>query len=384
MKNRPPNVFLSSTMYDLGEFRAQLRQFIEGLGWHVVMSEHDSFPIDANQTTVENSRRNVRENADIFVMVVGARYGSVDIESDKSVTNLEFVEARTRSMPLYVFVSRDVLAQLRVWKTNPEADYSNVVDTPRVFEFIDSFHGDGTAWTFGFATAAEIVKTLRNQFAYLVQDALELRQMAQGQDRLLTELEGSALMLALRREQYWEYRLFGTVLEEELDRLAPLRREIEHGLASEDVSFVDLVDLESWVQDRVEEVSRLVQTASTIIDSYMPQAFGQDGMPGDPTEIVAVARRLAQVWEDGARWTLRCRSVRVDDRAVRLVDLLANANAPILDNLWEFGHSIIPRLDKAIEISGASDDPTRLDLVLTLEVDVDKLGEEIDQLAREL
>ena len=91
MKNRPPNVFLSSTMYDLSELRVQLRQFIDGLGWRAVMSEHDSFPIDANQTTVENSRRNVRENADVFVMVVGARYGSVDAEADKSVTNLEFV-----------------------------------------------------------------------------------------------------------------------------------------------------------------------------------------------------------------------------------------------------------------------------------------------------
>ena len=101
MKNRPPNVFLSSTMYDLSELRVQLRQFIDGLGWRAVMSEHDSFPIDPNQTTVENSRRNVREKADVFVMVVGARYGSVDAEADKSVTNLEFVEARARGVPVY-------------------------------------------------------------------------------------------------------------------------------------------------------------------------------------------------------------------------------------------------------------------------------------------
>ena len=39
MKNHPPNVFLSSTMYDLSELRAQLRQLVEGLGWHAVMSE---------------------------------------------------------------------------------------------------------------------------------------------------------------------------------------------------------------------------------------------------------------------------------------------------------------------------------------------------------
>ena len=380
MKNRPPNVSLSSTMYDLSELRVQLRQFIDGLGWRAVMSEHDSFPIDANQTTVENSRRNVRENADVFVMVVGARYGSVDAEADKSVTNLEFVEARARGVPGYVFVRKDVLAQMRVWKANPEADYSGIVDTPRVFEFINSFRRGGEVWTFEFATAEDIVNTLRNQFAYLVQDALELRQLARGQDRLLAELEGEALILALRRDQYWDVRLFATVLEEELDRRETLRREIEHGLASKDVTFVHIVDLGSWAQDRLHEVQRLAQTATTILNNYLPQVCGEDAVP---SELVDVARRLAQVWEDSARWTLRCRSVRVDERAEHLVDLLANANSHMLEELWEFGHTIIPRLDKAIEAL-ADGGPSDLDLVLTLTADVDEFVEEIARFERGL
>ena len=380
MKNRPPNVFLSSTMYDLSELRAQLRQFLEGLDWRAVMSEHDSFPIDANQTTVENSRRNVQENADVFVMVVGARYGSVDAKADKSVTNLEFVEARARGVPLYVFVRKDILAQMRVWKANPEADYSSVVDTPRIFEFIDSFRGRGEAWTFEFDTAEDIVNTLRKQFAYLVQDAFELRQLAQGQDPLLTELKGEALMLALRREQLWDVRLFAIVLQEELDRRATLHREIEHGLASNNVAFVDLVDLASWVQDRLYEVQRLAQTASTILNDYLPQVRGEDAKP---SELVDVARRLAQVWEDGAQWTLRCRSVRVDEKAERLVHLLAKANAHMLQELWEFGHTIVPRLDEAIEALAAGGSPV-LNLELTLTADVDEFVEEMDRVEREL
>ena len=47
----------------------------------------------------------------------------------------------------------------------------------------------------------------------------------------------------------------------------------------------------------------------------------------------------------------RCagRAVRVDGRAERLVDLLSNVMANMLDEIWEFGHTIIPRLDEAIE-----------------------------------
>ena len=224
------------------------------------------------------------------------------------------------------------------------------------------------------------MNTLRKQFSYLVEDALDLRQMARGQDRLLAELKGEPLMLALRRDQYWEIRLFATVLEEELDRREMLRREIEHGLASDEVVFVDIVDLASWAQDRLHEVQRFSQTASTILNDYLPQVLREDGVP---SEIVSVARRLAQVWEDSARWTLRCRSVRVDDRAERLVDLLANANAHMLDELWEFGHTIITRLDKAIEVL-ATGGPSDLNLVLTLTADVDELLAEMDRIEKEL
>ena len=55
----------------------------------------------------------------------------------------------------------------------------------------------------------------------------------------------------------------------------------------------------------------------------------------------------------------------------------------MLDELWEFGHTIIPRLDKAIEALAAGG-PSGLDLVLTLTADVDELVEEMARLERKL
>ena len=371
-------------MHDLNHLRAQLRQFIEGLGWVAVMAENGSFAIDANQTTVTNSRKNVRENADVFVMIVGARYGSIDPDTDKSVTNLEFLEARARGIPTYVFVDSDVLAQLGVWQKNPDADYSGVVDTPRVFEFIDSFHGSGDVWTFPFAAAEDIVDTLRNQFAYLVQDALALRKMAHGRDHLLEKLDGDALMVALRRDPLWELRLFGTVLESELDRRAPLRTEIEYRLAQGDVTHIGLSDFEPWAQDRLHEFSRFAQTATAIVNDYLPQTIGNKGVPdGDPIQIAAAASRLAQVWEDSARWTLRCRAVHVIPEAERVVDLLSTLNANMLNEIWEFGHNLIPQIDAAIE-QHTDDSPQVVTMTLTLTVDEDELNEEIARFGQSL
>ena len=343
-------------MYDLSDLRARLRELIDdGLGWDAVMAEHDSFPVDATATTVANSLRNVRENTDVFVMIVGARYGSIDPDTDKSVTNLEFLEARARGLPAYVFVDGDVLAQLQVWRDNPDADYTRVVDTPRVFEFVDSFFGSGKVWTFPFDSAAGIVRTLRQQLAYLAQDALALRRTAHDNDRLVQELTGDALMLALQQGENWEIRLFGTVLEAELDRREPLRREIEHRLARGDVSYIDVNDFPTWAQNKLHELGALASTAAAIVNNYLPQALRDEGVPADALELVAAARRLAEVWEDSAQWTLRCRSVRVDPEVERLVEALSNANANILEQIWDFGHGIIPRLEEAVREQAAGD-----------------------------
>lgn len=90
--NHPPAVFVSSTCYDLKQVRADLKAFIESLGLEPVISEYDAFPVDPNVTTVENCLRVVDAKADIFVLIVGGRYGAVQ-DKGKSVTNLEYLRA---------------------------------------------------------------------------------------------------------------------------------------------------------------------------------------------------------------------------------------------------------------------------------------------------
>ena len=58
-------------------------------------------------------------------------------------------------------------------------------------------------------------------------------------------------------------------------------------------------------------------------------------------------------------------------------------NANILNEIWEYGHSILPRIEEALS---APDDgeSVRLDLTLTLTADVDDLNEELERLTTSL
>ncbi len=142
---------VSSTFYDLRQIRADLARFItDELGYIPLLSELPSFPVDPDLDTLANCRARVERDADIFVLVIGGRYGSIDDKTNKSITNLEFLAARQKGIPVYAFVEKGVAAVVPIWKSNPSADFSATVDTPLVFDFIEYVRSQERVWTYQF------------------------------------------------------------------------------------------------------------------------------------------------------------------------------------------------------------------------------------------
>ena len=72
-----PKVMVSSTFYDLRQIRADLARFIgDELGYIALLSGLPSFPVNPDLDTVANCRARVEQDADIFILVIGGRYGS--------------------------------------------------------------------------------------------------------------------------------------------------------------------------------------------------------------------------------------------------------------------------------------------------------------------
>src|SRR3989442_14913498 len=82
-----PRVFLSSTYYDRKYIRAELEGFIESLGFEPVLSEKGHIAYLFDQPLDESCYREARD-ADIFVLLVGGRYGSA--ASNQHVLNPTF------------------------------------------------------------------------------------------------------------------------------------------------------------------------------------------------------------------------------------------------------------------------------------------------------
>jgi len=76
-KGHKPAIFVSSTCYDLGQIRADLKQFIESLGLDPILSDFSSFPINPSYDIVRNCRETIKNRADIFILIIGGRYGGI-------------------------------------------------------------------------------------------------------------------------------------------------------------------------------------------------------------------------------------------------------------------------------------------------------------------
>ncbi|NKE71553.1 DUF4062 domain-containing protein [Candidatus Manganitrophus noduliformans] len=311
----PPNVMVSSTFYDLRQIRTDLAHFIaDELGYIPLLSELPSFPIDPDLDTIENCRARVEKDANVFVLIVGGRYGSIDDKTDKSITNLEFLSARQKGIPIYAFVEKSVLAVVPTWKNNRTADFSATVDTRRVFEFIEYVRSQERVWTFPFETAQDIVGTLRRQLAYLFSDSLKtrLRLNGGGLPSYFDALSPKALRIALEKPKGWEYRLFLQSFLDEVERHSDSILEYKSGLTLDPAEYVIAMSAGDWILTRMHELQAFVASANKLLNTYAQESFGKPGEAGDLQRIIWVSRMLGSVLDGMLRWAKRIRCARLD------------------------------------------------------------------------
>jgi prenyltransferase beta subunit len=99
MKMSNLKIFVSSPMKRLEAERKEAKKSLEMLGFDYFISEYSSSsPISSFEKCITN----VRES-EVFILLLGDRYGDIPPNQDFSITELEFLEARRLNMPIFVF-----------------------------------------------------------------------------------------------------------------------------------------------------------------------------------------------------------------------------------------------------------------------------------------
>ena len=174
-----PRIFISSTYYDLKHVREIIREFVEDLGYEPVLSEFSDIFYRPGDT-VQNSCLREISTCDIFVLIVGKRYGSTFPGDTLSITHREYIEAQNQSIPIYSFIDLDVLHDYEFHNKNIGADKCNyrAVEDPNIFGLIENIQEASTDNSLiAFSSIADILKHLKKQWASLFKNYLQAEQL---------------------------------------------------------------------------------------------------------------------------------------------------------------------------------------------------------------
>lgn len=198
-----PKIFVSSTCYDLGMAREQLRSFLLRMGYDPVMSEYADVLYDPRTHTHTSCLQEV-PNADMVVVLIGSRFGgkiipealsNIDLENlanssfdvtvlddpeKLSITQLEVLKAIDSSVPVFAFVEEKVMHDHFVYQKNKDLvdkikfpSIGKLDSAKYIFEFINFLHhrNKGNS-VISFSKVEDIETHLRKQWGGLFQRLL--------------------------------------------------------------------------------------------------------------------------------------------------------------------------------------------------------------------
>lgn len=162
-------VFVSSTCFDLGSQRDQLRSLLSRMGYEPIMSDYSDVLYDPNDHTHTSCVKDV-VGADMIVLMIGGRFGgkavpqalpTVDFDllskastsaeilketENLSITQLEILKSVEMGIPLFAFVDDGIYADHHVYQANKSGGIADKIKYPSIdkpetaryiFEFIN-------------------------------------------------------------------------------------------------------------------------------------------------------------------------------------------------------------------------------------------------------
>lgn len=364
------NVFVSSTCYDLSQIRIDISDFIKSAGHNPILSEFENFPISPELNTVENCIKIVRENADILVLIVGNRYGSI-IDNGKSITNNEFLVAKQKGIPIFCFIDKTTLNALNFWEKNKEADFTAIVDNIQVFEFIKDIRSNSKIWTFPFEKAQDIISTLRVQLSYLFKSSLKAKKIFDEEipDFFKLNLSDKALRILIEKEKVFEYTFLAQSFIDEITKKEFKKNDIEYSILTEPKhSVFDYNDIPNWAQERISSLMNIIGSLTNIINIALPTYLKEPGVPADLKGLYYVTVKYAELYEQILNWIIITRSTYIgDDFEDMKLTLAKMASKPATD-IWRFPFEVYEQTKTGIEKILAGEKNATISIFLKLEM----------------
>lgn len=376
-----PVVFVSSTCYDLKQVREDLKDFFEvNYGFQTMLSEFDSFPVDPCIGTFENCLNNVDKSADIFILIIGTRYGYVT-ETGKSITNLEYLHAKAKDIPIFVFVNKQLYNQLKIWETNKNGDFSSVVDNPQVFEFVSEIYSELKQWIYTYESVRDITVTMKYQLSLIFSDGLTYKRISNTLPpyALESDIPLGAVRALVEKPYAWEYKFLANVLKGEFDKLQKYRWDFKYGIFTTHIVELNSTEFLEDVSVKLKELKKLCGLLELLLNSAIQDAIGEPGDPSDLEMMVYVSKQFAFLYERVIAWALYFKSLHTDEVFRQLMQMLYELPQSMLVQMDDFVNKMYMEIICIPDVADHVQRKIKLSCILDI-ANTDAINAEIERL----
>lgn len=331
------NIFVSSTCYDLSQIRKDLRDFITGLGHNPILSEQNDFPIDPQIDNWENCINAVKEYADIFILIIGNKYGSVG-ETGKSITNTEYLTAVQKGIPIYTFSLKQMTTILPLWERNPDADFSDVVDNKQIFKFLVDVRKKSGRWNFEFESAQDIMDTLRKQLSILFRNSLGLRKkiVSSPYEDLYSKISSKALNIIMQKEENYDIKFFMQVMLDGIIECRELKNDYLYSILLKPLhERRNLGELFFWIDNKFDELKSYIDSLHKLSDAFTTFYKDNDD-ESDLRGLYYVASTYIEFYANLLKWGVSVKGMAVPKDCRHLMEILSGMPSSIIDEMEKF------------------------------------------------
>lgn len=197
-----PKVFISSTCYDLKHIRENLKYFVKTIGYEPVLSDDGDVYYSVDAHTHDACLSEVA-TCQLFILIIGGRYGGEHKDKEGSITNNEYREAVKNKIPIFALVESAVYSDHHTYLSNKKSNpdfYEKIaytsIDNIKIFGFIDEVRKNSLNNALvAFNNFSDMESYLKKQWAGMMYDLLAERKRADNAritNRLIDDLSIAA------------------------------------------------------------------------------------------------------------------------------------------------------------------------------------------------
>ena len=368
-------IFVSSTCYDLASIREEIRNCILELGHTPLLSEFPSFPVLPDMKTIDNCKRIVRENTDIFILIIGGKRGSLDLETNKPITNIEYEASKEEGLDTFIFVSRPVISLLSIWEKNPGADFSPTVDYPDVFKFIKEITTE-QKWIYTFDKNNEIKEIIKDQLSIFLRNLIDRKK--QGKLSPLKEFVNEskrAQQIALEKPKFWEFLLTGELLNSKMAEINKSFEQLRRGLIFRKSRKLRGQEFLDWAVSKFEDMLVIRELIKVSITKEFYRSWGEPGVPGDQIEIKHTVDKIIEACNELFEMEAEVHFIKPPQSFIKLKQLLEGCSSQLIAQINYLKDEMM-RIFQQPTVDGEY----KIKLVFEDLPNIDALMEEIDRL----